>query len=211
MQDTVLSAIGSLAGILLMRGVTDPVPGFAGLAVRWVGTGAVLTAAALAIAGNRTAVFRYASARGYGRLAFALAAKEVGMAVLGFTGLLGLSGILPAVIALFSDTLFTAAALFTPRFLVRSVRREDRQIRATTGLPNVLVVGTGRNAVALADDLVNAGTYNVLGFLSDRPDHAGMVIGNLTVYAASSNAELNALQWRLGGIDAIFFPGGYRR
>ena len=206
-HDTVLSAAGSLAGILLMRGVTGPVPGFVGIVMLWVGAGAALTAAALALAGSRVAGYRYASLRGYGRLSLALGVKAVGMIVLGLTGVIGLPSYLLLVIALFADTLFTAAALFGPRLFVRTVRRSDRDIRTATELPNVLVSGIGRESIALADDLFASGSYNVLGYLSDKPDHAGMVIGNLTVYAAPTHAEFDALQWRLGGIDAIFYPG----
>lgn len=211
--DAGLSGLGSLAAILLMRWVSEPIPGFAAYAARWALCGVALTALAGVLSSLRqdatAAPHRYSSARSFQLLFWMLVIKEAGMVLLAISGLAGLPSTLLAIVALLGDALFSAAALFVPRIFVRSIRREDGRIRAATSRPNILVAGTGRESVALARDFEYAGTYNVLGFLSNNPADAGMVIGEHTVFCAQTESELESLQWRLGGIDAIRFPGGY--
>ena len=206
--DAGLSGLGSLAAILLMRWVSEPIPGFAAYAARWALCGVALTALAGVLSSLRqdatAAPHRYSSVRSFQLLFWMLVIKEAGMVLLAISGLAGLPSTLLAIVALLGDALFSAAALFVPRIFVRSIRREDGRIRAATSRPN-----TGRESVALARDFEYAGTYNVLGFLSNDPADAGMVIGEHTVFYAGSEADLESLQWRLGGIDAIRFPGGY--
>ena len=174
-----------------------------------MGAGVVLTALLLVLDRHKAVVARYASSHNCRCLARVLILKEAGMTMLGLAGFSGMPAIAPAMIAQLADSLFTAAALFLPRLFVREIRREDYEIRAASGRPNILVAGTDHHAVALARHLENAGRHNVLGFWSGDPAQADMIIGDLTVYSTSSSAELDALQWCLGGIDAIYFPGGY--
>ena len=206
--DTVLSAIGSLAAILLMRGVTEPIPGFIGLLAIWVGVAAVLTFLGLVLSGTGNVVSRFASLKGYARLFWAIVAKEAGLTMLVLVGLIKLPSSALAVVALLSDTLFTAVTLFSPRILVRSVRREERDIVRSMGRLNALVAGTGDDSVALAEKTQAAGTYNVVGFLSNDPGQTGKVIGELVVFYGNSIEDLDALQWRLGGVDCLLFPKG---
>ena len=206
--DMVLSCLGSLAAILLMRAVSEPIPGFFRLIVWWVGCAALLTLAALLLTGNSQVMLRYASLRGYSRLGQSILIKEAGMIILVIAGLLKTPSSSLAVVALLADLIFTSIALFFPRFLVRSIRREERDIHAATGRSTALVAGVGRDSVALADDSEASGRYNVLGYLSNDPADAGKVIGNRIVYAAASAEEIDALQWRLGGVDCILFPKG---
>ena len=206
--DTVLSAIGSLAAILLMRGVTDPIPGFTGLLALWMGVGAVLSFLGLVLSGTGNVVSRFASLKGYARLFWSIAVKEIGLALLVIVGLIKLPSTVLAVVALLSDILFTAVTLFSPRILVRSIRREERDIKRAMGRLNALVVGTGDDSVTLAEKSQAIGTYNVVGFLSNDPEETGKVIGELVVYYWNTTEDLDALQWRLGGVDCLLFPKG---
>ena len=106
------------------------------------------------------------------------------------------------------DLVFTTVALFAPRLMVRSLWREEREIHAVTGRASALVAGIGRESVVLADEAEASGRYSVLGYISGDPADAGKVIGNRIVYAAATPEEINALQWRLGGVDCILFPKG---
>ena len=208
--DTILSCGGSLAAILLVRALTDPIPGFVTWVALWVAAAAVLTLAGLLVTRSGDVVTRYASLRGYARLGNALLVKEIGMAILLLAGLVRLPSVSLSFVAVLSDILFTAAALFLPRFLVRSVRREEREIKGGSKRLNALVAGTDDVAVTLAENADASGHYNVLGYLSDDPSQSGRVIGELIVYYAASNEDLEALQWRLGGIDCILLPKGHR-
>ena len=206
--DVLLSSLGSLAAILTMRAVSEPIFEFVVLVAWWVGCAAILSLIGLLVTGNAQVVMRYASLRGYSRLGQAILIKEVGMVILVVVGLLKAPTNTLAVVALLADVIFTSVALFSPRFLVRSVRREEREIHATTGRSSALVAGTGRASVALADESEASGRYTVLGYLSNDPADAGKVIGERIVYAAATADEIDALQWRLGGVDCILFPKG---
>ena len=206
--DTLLSTSGSVAAILLMRGVSDPEPGFVVLLAWWTGCAALLSLAGLLLTGNSQVVMRYASLRGYSRLGRALLIKEAGMIILVLAGLLKLPSTTLAVVALLADLLFSAIALFAPRILVRNVRREEREIHAATGRRTALVAGIGRDSIHLADESEASGRFTVLGYLSNDPADAGKVIGNRIVYAAATAEDIDALQWRLGGVDCILFPKG---
>lgn len=206
--DVLLSALGSLASILVMRALSEPIPGFVVFVAKWVGCATLLSLAGLLLTGNSQVVMRYASLRGYSRLAEAILIKEAGMAILVFVGLLKTPTYTLAVVALLADLIFTSTALFGPRFLVRSVRREEREIHAATSRRTALVAGIGRESVLLADESEASGRFAVIGYLSNNPADAGKVIGNRIVYAATTMEEMDALQWRLGGVDCILFPKG---
>ena len=206
--DTLLSAMASLAAILMMRAVSEPFFGFIVLVLWWTGSGALLTLTGVLLSGSMRVVTRFASLRGYRRLGRAILIKEAGMIILVLVGLLKLPSDTLAVVALLSDLVFTTIALFAPRFLVRSLWREEREIHAATGRASALVAGIGRESVVLADESEASGRYTVLGYLSNNPADAGKVIGNRIVYTAATSEELDALQWRLGGVDCILFPKG---
>lgn len=207
-MDIALSTAGSVAAILTMRAVSEAIPGFMHIVLWWVLAAVVMTAVGLLLSRSGDVVTRYASLRGYSRLARALLVKETGMVLIALLGLFRIPSLSLAVIALLADIIFTAAALFSPRFLVRTVHREEREIKAATGLPNALVYGTDDASVALAENAVSSGNYNVLGFLSDDPAMSGRVIGEFIVYYASTKTDLDSLQWRLGGVDCVLFPKG---
>ena len=207
--DTVLSAMGSLAAILAMRSVSEAIPGFIGIVAVWVGAAIVLSALGFFFTRSGNVVTQYASLRGYSRLGNAMLIKEVGMTVLILIGLIRLPSIPLTLVAVLADIISTAAALFFPRILVRSVRREEREINAMSGRLNALVAGTDSASISLADQAETSGNYVVLGYLSDDPALSGKVIGEKIVYYARSNDDLEVLQWRLGGVDCILFPKGH--
>ena len=207
--DTVLSAMGSLAAILAMRSVSEAIPGFIVIVAVWVGVAIVLSALGFFLTRSGDVVTQYASLRGYSRLGNAMLIKEIGMVVLILVGLIRLPSIPLTLVAVLADIIFTAAALFFPRILVRSVRREEREIKAMTGRFNALVAGTDNASILLADQAETSGNYVILGYLSDDPALSGKVIGERIVYYARSNDDIEALQWRLGGVDCILFPKGH--
>ena len=208
LMDTVLSVLGSLAAILSMRAVSEAVPGFIHIVTGWLLAAVVFSVIGLLITRSGDVVTRYASLRGYSRLFNAILVKEAGMILMLVLGLVKLPSISLALVAVLADIILTAVALFSPRLLVRSVRREEREIKAATGRLNALVSGTDDAAVALADEAEASDNYNILGYLSTDPSQAGKVIGERIVYFAASNEALEDLQWRLGGIDCILFPKG---
>ena len=206
--DTLLSTVGSLAAILTMRGVSEPIFGFSHMVVVWLIAAAVMTVAGMLLSQSGEVVARYASLRGYFRLARALMIKEAGMILVILVGLVRCPTVALAFVAVLADIIFTTITLFSPRLLVRAVRREEREIKAATGRPNALVDGTDDAAVALADEAGTSGRFNVLGYLTDDPAQQGKVIGERIVYYAASKAEMDELQWRVGGFDCILFPKG---
>ena len=206
--DTVLSVLGSLGAILTMRGVSEAIPGFIILVSVWLGAAVVFSVLGFSISRSGDVVTRYASLRGYSRLFNAILIKEAGMILMIVLGLIKLPSIALSLVVILADILLSTMALLFPRLLVRSVRREEREIKAVTGRLNALVSGTDDAAIAMAEDAEASDHYNILGYLSDDPAQTGKVIGERIVYYADSNETLNDLQWRLGGIDCILFPKG---
>ena len=206
--DAALSAIGSLAAILTMRAVSDPFPRFSRLVLLWVVAASLLTILGLLLTRSSDVVMRFASLRGYSRLASAIFVKEAGLGIVLVLGLLRLPSVALSLVTVFADLIYTSATIFFPRILVRTVRREERDIKAAAGRLNTLVAGTDDTSVALADKIEAGDRYNVLGFLTDDPALSGKVIGERIVYCSRTPAEMDDLQWRLGGIDCIFFPKG---
>ena len=70
LQDTALSVAATLLSVLLVRWLSDPIPGFSAILFRWLGASLVLTVASLWLVGSQRLVQRYATVRSSMRLAF---------------------------------------------------------------------------------------------------------------------------------------------
>ena len=108
---------------------------------------------------------------------------------------------------LLADFLLTCVFLLYIRVAARLFSTKgDDEVNAVVGKKNVLVAGTGEASLALADEADSGDIYNVVGLLSRNREMEGRVIHDRIVYWCESFHEVDSLQWRLGGIDAILFP-----
>ena len=206
MQDVSLSCLGSLASILLVLWVSSPEFGFTTHVLIWIGTSLVFTLIGLWLSGSTRIVARFESFRASSCLIYTVLIKEAGMLIPVLTGLIGVHALSLIVLLMFADASFSALLLFYPRALVSQMREEDNEVRTLPGRLNALVFGAGESAAEMADSAARSGQYNILGLLSRDPEMSGRVIGEYIIYYAATEQDMEALQWRLGGIDCILFP-----
>ncbi len=207
-QDCALSLLASLLSILLARGLSAPIPGFSKQVFLWLGVALAATFAGLLLAGCHKVVRRYFTLRQTSRFVTAVLLKEAALALILALGLVRLPSLTLCVLAILADILFTGVFLVYSRLAARffsSAPKEERPV-AVAARKNALVMGDGESSVRLAADLEKDGGYNVAGFVSLDPAMEGRVVDDRVVFHLGSADDLDRLQWKVGGIDGIFFP-----
>ena len=207
LQDSILSVLASLLALLLVRWLTEPIAAFTTLLFKWIGIALVASLVGFVVADSYRAVRRYATIRSMGKVVLAILVKEVLLAVALIFGLLSLSSVMMDVLLLLADLLLSCLFLLYIRASARLFSSEgDEEVNAVVGMRNVLIAGTGAASLTLAEDITRKKEFNVVGFLTRDKGMEGRVIDDWVVYWCESYKEIDALQWRLGGIDAILFP-----
>jgi lipopolysaccharide/colanic/teichoic acid biosynthesis glycosyltransferase len=207
-QDTFLSCLGSFFAFLMVRWLANPIYGFSLHFLYYIGGALIFTLLGLLISGTirqvRMGTYRFST----DRLFLTLFIKEIGITILMLTDLGGFT--LPAhiVLAIISDTLFSAMLIFIIRTSLNRMREEALEMKELSFRPNTLVFGDDDNAALFAESAKQSGRYNILGLLSRNPEMDKKIIRGFLVYYIANDAALAALQWRLGGIDCILFPKG---
>ena len=205
--DSVLSVLASLLALLLLRWLTSAVPGFITIVLQWIGCALIASLAGFFITGCYHYVRRYATIRSLGHIVLAIGIKEVILTVALLLRLVPVTTAMMAISLLLADLLLSCVFLLSIRLSARLFSTEgDDEVNAVVGKKNVLVAGTGEPSLALADEADRGGIYNVVGLLSRNKEMEGRVIHDRIVYWCESFHEVDSLQWRLGGIDAILFP-----
>ena len=205
LQDLVLSVLASLLSILLIRWITEPIRGFTLIVSKWLLAALIGSIVGFVLSGLSLVVRRYLSYSIVSKMALAILIKEA-ILILVTLFLIKLPTAAITVTAFVVDILLTAIALGYPRYASAILRREEKAITGISTKKTALVFGTGEASVLLAADSEQSGRYTVLGFISEDPAMAGRVINDRIVYAMTSPADMEALQWRLGGVDCVLFP-----
>lgn len=209
-HNTLLSGLGSLLSILLVRWASGPAVGFSRYVLLYLISAAAFTVLGFYLSGFLRDLSRKVSLWMGGRIVVAVLIKEAGLSVLMLTDL-GRNHIDSYfLLGLLADILFTLALIIYPRSVATRIRREAQEIRTLSDRLNALVYGCDDAAADYADRARLSGRYSIVGLLSPDPAMAGCRIREYVVYHAAGNQALEALQWRLGGIDCILFPGGTR-
>ena len=206
-QDMTLSVLASLFPVLLVRWVSDPIPGFTKVVVTYLLTAALATLAGILLSGSYKVVSRYVSFRLSERLIYTIAVKEAGMILLCLIDMNAIPTHALKITAISVDALLTIAFLFYPRLSATLMRREEKAV-SSIGKMTALVWGTSPESADLADRTDSDGSMNVIGFVTNDPSMEGKVIGNRIVYLADTNGGIESLQWRLGGVDCVLYPKG---
>ncbi len=204
LQDMFLSLLASLLSVLLVRWVSEPIPGFTFLVLKWLGVSAAGTLAGLLLSQSYKDVHRFATVRSMGKTIFMVLIKESFLVAILVFGVIRMSAA-HSVLAILSDFIMTGAVLAYLRLSARLLLKTKTDVRTSAQSRSALVYGTNDDAVALAEELEREG-YSIAGFLTREPEMAGRVILDHVVYLYSSEQDLSRLQWQLGGIDGIFFP-----
>lgn len=207
LQDSILSVLASLLSILLVRWLTEGVPGFVSIVLRWMGCALVASLLGFFATGCYRYVRRYATIRSLGHVVLAIVIKEILLLVALGIRFVPCSSAMMTVAILLADLLLTSIFLLYIRVSARLFSSEgDDEVNFVVGKKNVLVAGTGPKSLAMADETEKGGVYNVLGLLTRNQAMAGRVIDDRLVFFCENTHDIDALQWRLGGIDAILFP-----
>ena len=205
-QDTLLSVAATLLAVLLVRWLSDPIPGFSRLVFRCVGASLVLSLIGFFVSRSQKAVSRYASLRSFIRIFWSVIIKDAGLVLCFVFGFISFPSEVYAVMALLADFLLSIGLLLSVRLMARELARETVRVSVNAAKGAALIAGTGPESIALADQTDLAGRYNVIGFFTSDRSQSGLVIGNRIVYHCASAEDLERLQWRLGGVDALLFP-----
>lgn len=204
MQDMLASLLASLLAILVVRWISDPIPGFTWLVVKWMLAAAAGTAAGLLISKCYKDVRQYATLRSLAKTLYSVFVKEVVMFLALIIGLVRLPAA-NSILILALDLLLTSAILSFFRMSARLIIRDNGSFKTQALSRSALVVGTDDAALALAAELVKEG-YSIAGLLTTERNMEGRVVQDKVVYYCTSQEDLRRLQWRLGGVDSIFFP-----
>lgn len=207
LQDSILSVLASLLSILLLRWLAGEVPGFVTVVLRWMGCALAASLAGFFTTGCYHYVRRYATIRSLGHVVLAIVVKELILAAVLLLRLVPVGSAMTALSLLLADFLLACVFLLYIRVAARLFSTEgDDKVNAVVGKKNVLVAGTDEASLALADEADSGEIYNVVGLISRNRELEGRVIHDRIVYWCESFHEVDSLQWRLGGIDAILFP-----
>lgn len=205
MQDGILSLLASLLSVLAIRLVSEPIPGFTFQVIKWLGVSFVASLLGFLATGSYKAILRYASVRSLAKLILAVLVKIAALALALVFGLVKLNQPALCVMAILLDLILTTGMLMWIRMAARMFATETPSVRTKASSRTALVQGTDVAAVALAHQLEKEG-YSVVGLLTQDKTASGRVIADYVVYAWTDRQDLEHLQWRLGGIDSVFFP-----
>lgn len=205
-QDLALSIVASLLSILIVRWLTDPIPGFSSRVWIWLGGAVIGTLAGGFLSGIWKLELRYLNINALGTLGVCVIVKDLILTALLVFGLVQLPARELGWLAVVVDILLTIGLMLTPRYIFTALRREERAVSRNIGRSTALVAGTGSASVQLAAEAEASGRYQVVGFLTTNKEKEGQVIDDRIVYFWEDTSDLYALQWRLGGIDTILFP-----
>lgn len=204
-QDIFLSLIASLVSILVIRWISEPIPGFTVLVLKWLAAAAVGTVPGVLISQCSRDVKKYATVRSIARVMVAILIKEAVLVVALLVGLVSLPQMLQYVLIMLLDFILTGGALSYLRVASRLLSGHGPNPSQMASRKTALVAGTDEAALDLASELEKEG-YDVIGLLTRRPEMGGRVIRDYVVYACKTDEDLENLQWRFGGVDGVFFP-----
>ena len=207
LQDSILSVLASLLAILLVRWLTTPVLGFTTIVLRWIGCALVASLIGFFATGSYRFVRRFPTIRLLGHVVLAIVVKEALLALVLVFRFVPFTGAMMALSLLLADLLLSCLFLLYIRLSARLFSKDgDEEVNAVVGKKNVLVAGTGPASLELANEADRGDVYNVVGLLTREKSMAGRVIDDRIVYFCENYSDVDSLQWRLGGIDAILFP-----
>ena len=206
-QNLTLSVVASLASILLIRWWSEPIPGFTFFVAKWLAAALVLTCAGIWLSGLNRYTRRVTTLASMARVVLMVSIKDFGMAALFPLGIIRFETVSMNILSLFLDAALTAVLFAIVHFYTLAVTRNaTARVYEAASRRNAVVWGTGEASIALARSILSEDRYNLAGFLSDNKSLSGMVIEDRIVYYCPDRNDLSAIDWRIGGIDCIFFP-----
>ena len=200
-----MSLVASLVSILIIRWISEPIPGFTVLVLKWLAASAAGTVPGVLISRCSRDVKKYATVRSIARVMTAILIKEAVLVLMLVVGLVILPQMLQYVLIILLDFILTLGALSYIRVASRLLSGHGPNPSQMASRKTALVAGTDDASLNLASELEKEG-YDVIGLLTRKPEMNGRVIIDYVVYACRTDEDLENLQWRFGGVDGVFFP-----
>lgn len=208
-QDVALSVFSSLLAILLVRWLSEPVPGFTMVVVKWLAVSVVFSVLGILASGSHKMVRRWSTVKSTTRIIGAMVVKEILLVIAVAIAFVQFSDDTQNVLLIFADAMFTSVLWLYVRLAARIFSNpESGNVVEVVSRKNALVSGADDAAVNLASEISSKGEYNVVGFITPDKSLAGRMIGDRKVYLCASAEDLKALEWKLGGIDCVFMSNG---
>lgn len=190
---------------MLVRWLSEPIPGFIAMVFIWLGVSAVATAAGLLITSSYREVRRFTTLRSMAKTTITVLLKEALVSVALIFGIVHLP-LTGAIIAIMADAILTIGFLLYLRLSARLLLREKSEdILVKASRRRALVYGTNEASLLMAEELGSEG-YDVVGFITADPALSGRVIRDHVIYCCRTDEDMSRLQWQLGGVDGLFFP-----
>ena len=116
LQDTGMMALASLAAVLLVRWLSEPIPGFTFMVLDWVGFALVAALVGILLTGAHKSVRRYATVRSISKVVLSILFKEVVLSLVMVFGLVRFSSPALCVVAIIADLLLSFVIIFNLRY-----------------------------------------------------------------------------------------------
>lgn len=206
LQDMLISLLASLLSILAIRWLSEPIPQFTTMVLKWLASSLVGTCIGILISESYKDVRRFATVRSMAKTLLSVLVKEILLVLVLVFGLVRLSTAMSVLLVL-ADLMLTAGFLLYLRMSARLLMKESKSVKEQAAMRSALVAGTDSPSLQLAAQLEKEG-YSVAGLITPDRNFSGRVISDYVVYCCEDPSQLDRLQWQLGGIDCIFFPKG---
>ena len=203
LQDLLLSLLASLLTILMVRWLSEPIPGFTVLVFKWLAVSIVGMSTGMLLTSSYKEVRSFATVRSMAKTGLTILVKEALFGVALLVGIVRLPLIL-SVFAIMADAIITAGVLLYLRLSARLLLKQT-DIKAKASRSSALVFGTDEPSLLMAEELTREG-YDVVGLATLDPSMSGRVIHDYVIYLCRNQEDMVRLQWQLGGIDGLFFP-----
>ena len=126
-QDCILSLIASLFSILLVRWLSNPIPGYIGTVEKWLVASLIGSLVGFLFSGSWKIVRRYFTLRSTGNAILAILIKESALVFLLITGLVKLHSTAFSLLAVSTDFIFTALFLLFIRIAAQMISPSDEE------------------------------------------------------------------------------------
>ena len=207
-QDVVFSLLSSLLSILFVRWLSSPQFGFTTSVLVWLGFSLCGSVVGAGLSGSSRVIKRYTTGVTLHRVLLLIVIKELvtSSSFLIVPSLFKSFSTTEHVLLLLTDGILTSLFLLYFRWVARQVRMEHDEVASHSGRQSALIRGTSPSAVELLERLEREGEYDVVAFLTDRPEMSGRILEGKPVYWCVDSSRLEEIRWMFGGIDAVLYP-----
>lgn len=205
-MDLTISLMASLFAILFIRWLSDPIPSFTAVVLRWEALSLISSLAGFLIVGSHKISLIYSTIRTTGKLAVAVLIKELLMVAFIFTGVALIGSIKAKVLLILLDCIICLTLMILIRAIaVTFIERNRNTIEFNVSRMSILIYGISDKSTAILQRLFSSAHYNPIAFVTTDMAYNGHIIHDRKVFACSNQEEFQKICASLGGIEGIIF------